>query len=235
MPEMSHAQVVAALEDIRAGTEDTARVSDLESYFIDLLLNGGTAAVGSILLNLEDMTFSLADLADAAPNTVFRSDHDDNALIVEVFVADDLAAVSITPEDGDVPPLPVGHQWFYGVWERLISDGVEDPLSLPEPDRTVYLVATLEADLMNGGIGQYLANTGGLFVDETLAALQKVDATKTMSYLRKAAGLKHEKESWDDLWERAGNQLNRIDEQLMADDEYLAMKTATFFGEGGDS
>lgn len=234
MPEMSHAQIVHALEQIRAGNDDAKRISDLEMYLVDLLLSGGTAAVGAILLNLEGMNFSLVDAPELGPNTIFRSDHEDNALIVEVSATDDLAVASVTPEDGKVPQLPAGHQWFYGVWERLIGDNIEDPSALPEPDRTVYLIASFEADVMNGGVGQYLSNTDGRFVAETLAALQSVGANKTTANLRKAARLKREDESWDDLWGRAGKQLGRIDEKLMADDEYLAMMTATFFGEAGD-
>lgn len=234
MPEMSHAQIVGALEEIRAGSDDSTRVSDLEMYLVDLLLSGGAAAVGAILLNLAGMKFSLLDAPEQAPNTIFRSDHEDNALIVEVFVAEDLAIVSITPEDGEVPELPTGHQWFYGVWERLIGDNIGDPLALAEPDRTIYLIASFEADIMNGGVGQYLSNTDGALVAETLGALQSVGAGKTMANLKRAAELKRQDESWDDLWGRAGRQLERIDEKLMADDEYLAMMTATFFGEAGD-
>lgn len=235
MPEMSHDQIVAALEHIRAGNEDVTRVSDLENYLVDLLLSSGTDAVASLLLSLEDMKFSVADAEETTPNTTFRSDHEDNALIVEVFAAEDLAAVSITPEQADVPQRPRGHQWFYGVWERLIGSSIEDPLSHAEPDRTVYLIASFEADVMNGGVGQYLSNTDGRFLDETLAALRKVGAAKTAAHLQRAAGLKRRDESWDDLWGRAGDQLSRIDGKLMADDEYLAMMTATFFDESDDS
>ena len=231
---MSHEQIVAALEEVRAGNEDTERVSGLENYLVDLLLSDGPAAVGAILLNLEGMRFSLVAAPDEAPNVVFRSEHESNALVVEVFAADDLAAISISPEEGEVPQLPAGHQWFYGTWERLIGEHVEDPRALAEPERTVYLVASFEADVMNGGVGQYLSNTDGGYVEETLAALQKVGADRAASHLKNAAELKRADESWDDLWARAGTQLDRLSEKLMADDEYLAMMTATFFGKADD-
>jgi hypothetical protein len=230
MPDMSHKHIVVALEEVRAGKQDVERVSDLENYLLDLLLNDGADAVGALLLNLEGMKFSLADAPKESPNLVFRSDHEDNALIIEVFASKDLASVSICPEKGEVPELPGGHKWFYGEWERLIGDEIADPLVLAEPDRTVYLIASFEADVMNGGIGQYLSNTSGRFVTETLDALKRVGANQTAEHLRKAAGLKRADENWDDLWERAGDQLGALDDRLMKDDEYLAMMTANLFG-----
>lgn len=231
MPDMSHKQIVAAMEEVRAGKEDVERVSDLENYLLDLLLSEGSDAVGALLLNLEGMKFSPLNAGEGVLNQVFRSNHQDNALIVEVFSSQSLASVSISPEEGEVPVLPAGHKWFYGVWERLIGEEVEDPSALAEPDRTVYLIASFEADEMNGGIGQYLSNTSGEFVEQTVEALKRVGANKTASCLRKAAGLKRADENWDDLWERAGDQLSELDDKLMKEDEYLAMLTASHFGE----
>jgi hypothetical protein len=229
---MSHAQIVEALEHVRAGKQDLQRVSALENYLLELLVSKGRDAVGALLLNLEGMRFSLADAPQEAPILVFRSAHDD-AVVVEVFASEDLASVSICPEKGEVPELPAGHKWFYGVWERLIGGEAEDPMMLAEPDRTVYLIASFESDVMNGGIGQYLSNTSGEFIEQTVEALERVQAKKTATCLVKAAGLKRANENWDDLWERAGDELAELDDNLMEDDEYLAMMTASFFGENG--
>jgi len=232
MPDMSHDDIVTALEEVRAGNADPERASSLENYLIDLLLSSGSDAVGALLLSLKGMTFFLVEASEETPTLVFRSDHPDNALIVEVFAAEDIAALSITPEKGEVPELPAGHLWFYGVWERLIGENVADPLALPEPERTVYLIASLEADIMNGGLGQYLANTDGEFVEETVAALERVCAPKAATCLKKAAALKKQTESWDDLWDRAGKQLRSLDKKFLNDDvEYVAMMTARHFGE----
>ena len=178
------------------------------------------------------MKFTRVDAPEVAPNVVFRSGHDDNALLVEALAIEDIAAISITPEDSDGPALPEGHQWFYDRWNRLAD--VDEPGSLAEPDRSVYLVAFFEAEVMTGGIGQYFANTEGALVDETVAALDAVGAGKTAACLRNAAALKLADESWDDLWVRADSELDAITERLMAEDEHLALMTATHFGEAGD-
>lgn len=234
MPDLSHDDIVASLEDVRSGNTDPERVSGLENYLLGLLLSGGTEAVGALLLNLEGMKFSLAEASEESPTLIFRSDHSDNAVIVEVFATEDVASIGITAEDVPLPNLPAGHQWFYGLWERLIGENVENPPGLPEPERTVYLIASFEADVLNGGLGQYLSNTNGELVEETVAALERVCAPKAASCLRKAAALRKPTESWDDLWERGGKQLRRLDNKFLADDvEYLAMMAAKHFGEDG--
>ena len=233
MPEMSQAQIVVALEEIRAGKDNVAQVSGLEEYLLDLLLGGGTEAVGAILKSLEGMKFTLVDAPEVAPNVLFRSDHDENALIVEALAVDDIAAISIAAEDSDGPELPAGHQWFYDRWAHLVDDDIDAPASLEEPDRTVYLIASFEAEVMIGGMGQYLANTDGAFAEETIAALRAVGAGKTASCLSDAVAHKRADESWEDMWARADSELDAITETLMADEDYLAMMTARYFGKGG--
>lgn len=234
MSDMSHDEIVASLEEVRSGNTDPERVSSLENFLIDLLMSSGKDAVGTLLLGLEGMRFSVAETPEETPVLVFRSDHSDNALIVEVFAVEDIASISITPEKGEVPELPAGHRWFYGVWDQLIGKNVADPLALPEPERTVYLIASFEADVMNGGLGQYLSNTDGKFVEDTVAALEHVCAPKAAGYLRKAAAMKKQTESWDDLWERAGKQLSNLDSKYLNDHvEYIAMMTARHFGKDG--
>ena len=59
-------------------------------------------------------------------------------------------------------------------------------------------------------------------------------ASKTASCLRNAAALKLADESWGELWVRADSELDELTETLMAEDETLALLTATHFGKGGD-
>ena len=231
---MSHEQIVAALEDVRAGNASATHVSELETYLINVLMDEGPAAVGAILLNLEGMDFALVDQQEDSPTTVIRSSHDHNALIVEVFAVEDIASISIIPEDADVAAPPPGHEWFYDRWAELIDADIDDPGSLDDPDRTVYLVASFEADVMNGGIGQYLANSEGAFAAATIEALKSIGARRTATCLENAARLKQADESWDELWVRADPDLDDITETLIADAEYLALLTATKFGEADD-
>ncbi len=230
---MSDTDIVDALEAVRAGNDDVDIVSDLELYLVDMLLAEGLTAVGARLMNLEGMTITLVDAPQDAPTMTFRTDHPDNALTIMIYQVDDLASASIHPDDAEVPApeYPAGHQWFYATWERLIDAHTTDADDLEEPERTVYLIAAFEADLMNGGVGQFLSNVGGAQADETIKALRSVGATKTAASLKKAVSLRRKNESWDDLWERASRELEKLDDKLMADDEYLAMLTAEHFHE----
>jgi len=72
------------------------------------------------------------------------------------------------------------HEWFYSVWMSIqeLSDKIEIE-RLSDAKRTTYYIALLEAQVMNGGLGQYLANTGGQFIDETIDCLKVVGALRT--------------------------------------------------------
>lgn len=59
---------------------------------------------------------------------------------------------------------------------------------LPE-DRLVLLVGDLEADVNNGGFGQYLQNKGGETAREALACLQAVKAKRVAAWLTEALDL----------------------------------------------
>ncbi|NLI48157.1 MAG: DMP19 family protein [Acidobacteria bacterium] len=71
---------------------------------------------------------------------------------------------------------------FYRRYERLAPDGGE----LATDDRLVQLVGELEADVNNGGFGQYLGNKGAARAREALACLFAIGAGQTAGWLQAA-------------------------------------------------
>ncbi|MBK9115691.1 MAG: DUF4375 domain-containing protein [Betaproteobacteria bacterium] len=100
---------------------------------------------------------------------------------------------------------------FYARYEGL-GPG-EDPraTALAPDDRLIVLVGELEADVNNGGFGQYLGNKGVERAREALAALGAIGAKRTARWLSLA--LDAGKDSAD---------LERMDEQFCAKPEDLA-------------
>ena len=74
---------------------------------------------------------------------------------------------------------------FYKRYESISPEG--EPLS--PTDRLIVLVGELEADVNNGGFGQYLGNKGTERAKEALASLKVVGAKRTARWLSSALQL----------------------------------------------
>jgi hypothetical protein len=104
---------------------------------------------------------------------------------------------------------------FYRRYERLTAlDGALSP-----EDRVIQLVGELEADVNNGGFGQYLHNKGEVRAREALACLSAIGARRTARWL--ASALEH----------RGGaDALTRLDQQFYGKAEDLASLTMAHIG-----
>lgn len=89
--------------------------------------------------------------------------------------------------------------------------------ALPPDDRLIQLVGEFEADVNNGGFGQYLANKGEARAREALACLSAIGARRTTRWLTSAL-------------EGGGGQdgLARLDEQFNEKAEDLASRAMTY-------
>ena len=58
--------------------------------------------------------------------------------------------------------------------------------SLPNKERTTYLIAVLDDQIYNGGLNQYFVNGYGQFAFETITALEQIGALASAELLRKA-------------------------------------------------
>jgi len=102
---------------------------------------------------------------------------------------------------------------FYRRYERLApGDG-----ALAPDDRLVQLVGEFEADVNNGGFGQYLSNKGAARAREALACLSAIGAKRTTRWLTSA------------LEGRRGQDgLARLDQQFCEKAEDLASLAMTY-------
>jgi hypothetical protein len=71
---------------------------------------------------------------------------------------------------------------FYRRYEALAAEDT----ALSQDDRVIQVVGEFEADVNNGGFGQYLSNKGDARAREALAALSAIGAKRTARWLRSA-------------------------------------------------
>ena len=102
---------------------------------------------------------------------------------------------------------------FYRRYERLAQrDG-----ALAPDDRLVQLIGEFEADVNNGGFGQYLANKGAARAREALACLSAIGAKRTTRSLTSALEGRRDQDG-----------LARLDQQFCEKAEDLASLAMTY-------
>jgi hypothetical protein len=67
---------------------------------------------------------------------------------------------------------------------------------------------------MNGGLGQYLTNTEGVHLSETVACLERIGANKTRELLMAAAKLGSQAESYIAAWDDEPEAFSRLDDKF---------------------
>lgn len=203
------------------------QLSEKGEYSLDPLV--------SILSELTDFKFIVDKQFNLPDSIKLVSSSEDDIITVIASLSEFHVGVDITcelpnvMETGEVK-LDPRHIAFYAQWEKLnhVYDSSKlDKLS--ESEKTVYYIGMLEAQVMNGGIGQYLANTEGEYVDATIECLQSIGAEKTCQILNDAVALKQPSQSFDDVWDEYADQLDQLDQTFMESEEDLAALTADKF------
>ena len=72
------------------------------------------------------------------------------------------------------------------IWLNLLYSGAESEdvlFQLPTCDRYIWFVTCFSAQVENGGIDQFLFNSSGDYVAETLEALAAIGASKSHRFL----------------------------------------------------
>ena len=226
--------VSSTFECIAKGQEGPDTRTDLELYLLDELVANGTDAVAKILLKIPIMNFALVESNASSSNSRYQSSDAYGPIAVDVYEFEDLTSINISRAQDGIggPEQHPWHEWFYSVWMsvQMLSDKSEIE-RLGDAERTTYYIALLEAQVMNGGLGQYLANTDGQFIDETIDCLKAVGAQGTAELVKSAKRLRKKGETYDEIWETKSEQLERLDEKFLAVAEDLGKLVADKYWE----
>jgi hypothetical protein len=226
-------------DDLTRVLEGTASFDErarLEHHLLTLLRADGGDAVAALLHSLpahdfrsvdDDLTEYEARFVTAGPGP--------RHLVVATYLAPEVMWVNVTVEDTSVEPAEPDprHQAFYDMWESLLGVSDSEVAKLDPVRKAVYLMARLEAEVMNGGLGQYLTNTDGVLLEDTVRCLGAIGARRTRAILLEAAALGAEAASYVAAWESRSKDFERLDGQFMDSGEDLAILTAEAFLSGG--
>jgi hypothetical protein len=71
-------------------------------------------------------------------------------------------------------------------WRDLVSRASPNASALAGPERTYFAVSCLIGEVYNGGFDQFFSNTSGELYREALEGLEQMQATESVSLLRRA-------------------------------------------------
>ncbi len=222
------------LGKIASGEASFDERGDVEMHLAETMMQRGLDAGIAALNGLADFAFTESSPREQSGDRVFVAAAGDGCLSVELGHSEHFTTVVVSFNDGSESEEPLSdprHDWFYGIWTRLIGDDCPDYCKLAEPERTVALVAKLEAEVMNGGIGQYLANTDGEYLPVLPDVLDDIGAGHARDIVNAASALRTSETTWEEVWETQSDQFEALDDQFLNSGEDLAALVADFFGQ----
>jgi hypothetical protein len=220
---------------VAEGSASFAARARLEHYLLDLLRKQGREAVGRFLQSLPGHRFRPVEGCASVTEGRFVSAGSGPGLIVVTTWQDaHSVSVNVTAEaETTAAPVPDPRQQaFYGIWESLLGIPDSKVTRLDPQRKAVFLIGLLEAEVMNGGHGQYLANTDGRYFRDTVECLARIGAEKTRIILIEAGKLGEQAESCTAAWELYAREFEQLDERFLASGEDLAGLTAEVFIDG---
>lgn len=217
------------IKRISAETASVDSYSELENYLLNILTTNGLNALKETLLSIPEVGIQVVTNKKLSPYTTqFKTEGLDNNVVIVAYQFEDLTSINVDIEDYDLDNTTSRpeHQWFYNKWESLITLDDTQLEQLTGVDKKVYLIGLFESELMNGGIGQYLVNTDGEYLIETISCLENIGAKQTANVLKNISKLKAKNESYDDIWETKSTELNEMTDTIMSYSEDYAGLTA---------
>ena len=227
-------EAVIDLDAIRAGTASFEAQARVEHLFLQTMNSGGLSGLARLLHAIPKYNFRQLEHGGSAEEVRYSSTRGEGAeLVIDASVLPGVAFIDVKVLDESPPPAAPApdprHEVFYGIWESML--GLEDSAveALEPPQRAVYLIGLLEAEIMNGGLGQYLTNTEGAHLEPTLRLLEEIGATGTHRLLLEAVRLSSDAESFVAAWENKAEDFSALDDTFLAIAEDLAGLTADAF------
>lgn len=215
--------------------------AEIEEYLLEYLMklyDSGEYNLTTLvtrLTSLPELNFTTDKECDIPDTVKLLSSTENEVITVTASLSEYHASVNITCEPQNVMAtgevsLDPRHIAFYSEWEKLLHITKAHELEeLSDSEKAVYYIGLLESQVMNGGIGQYLANTEGEYVEQTIDCLQTIGAEKTCQVLKDAIALKQPSQTFDDVWDEQAELLAQLDQTFMEQSEDLAALTADKF------
>jgi hypothetical protein len=213
------------------GTASEDEQASLDFYLLDVRRAEGSRGIikllrgfpperlGSITVSESGAEVLCTVLRDDSPPLLISTCADPDPDMGWVMVAVEPTATSFTADDPR-------HVAFYTMWEGFLeNDANKDDVR----EQAVFLIGLLEMEVMNGGLGQYLTNTDGAHLTETLDCLERIGASKTRELLIAAAKLGAKAESYVAAWDDESEAFSSLDDEFYDSGEDLAGLTADTF------
>lgn len=223
------------LRDLMRIRDSTASDDDetaLNFFLLSIIQDKGAEGVAALIHSLDQTHLGEVEITENGSELVInitrrgfkplvvKAGDDDISPWVDVRIESD--AKSIAFEDPR-------HIAFYSIWEKFVYGGISSAEIGSGKENVVYLIATLESQVMNGGFGQYLTNTDGRYLPETFACLERIGATKTHALLTEAVELASGFDSYVGAWDEKSERYSCLDDEFYESAEDLAGLTADEF------
>lgn len=217
---------------IRDSTAAEDAETDLTFYLLPILQDGGVKGLIALIRSLDQARLGTVEIAESGAGVtlriidpgsetlIIRAGEDDLSPWVEIRIESQLDAIAA--EDPR-------HGAFYSIWDRFVHGEIQFAENESGKEYFVYLIATLESQIMNGGFGQYLTNTEGSLLAKTFECLERIGAARTHALLDAAVDLAADFDSYVAAWDERADEYTRLDDAFFESAEDLAGLTADAF------
>lgn len=183
---------------------------------------------------LPDFKFVVDASQSRADNIVIMSQDNNAPIVIELLHSEMFMSANVivqSQNESQAANFNIKDGRFYETWEALIQSGIEAAVSGgDEWQKAVALIGLFESEMMNGGVGQYLSNSDGQYLNETWRWLDQIGAIESARILMAAVALRVPGQSYDALWEERSVELGQLDDAYLAANEGLASLTIKYFG-----
>ena len=223
------------LRDLMRIRDSTASEDDetsLTFFLLSIIQDKGLHGVTALIQELDQTQLGEVEVREKRAEVIIKINRLGYRPLVVKAGDDDISPwveVQIESDASSTTPEKPRHVLFYSIWERFVHGELNYTEVCTAKENAVYLIATLESQVMNGGFGQYLTNTEGLYLPETLECLEKIGALKTHALLVTAVELANGFDSYVLAWDEKSEEYSCLDDKFYEAAEDLAGLTADAF------
>lgn len=220
------------LVGIRDSTASVDAETALTFYLLPVLRDKGVRGLVALIQSLDQARLGTIEVAESGAEVTLRIiEPGSETLIIRAGEGAPCPWIEIRIESrlDAIAAEDPRHEAFYSIWDRFVRGEIQFAENEPGKENFVYLIATLESQIMNGGFGQYLTNTEGSHLAETFACLERIGAARMHALLAAAVDLAADFDSYLAAWDQRSDEYSRLDDAFFESAEDLAGLTADAF------